>query len=161
MAGKGRFGFLLFFLVCGCFQRFFPIRAIETTDGIAFEFPELADGLSSKRRYELLDLMVTSRGCGSYCTHWDIVSAPGPGAAYLHSARIGYGEPVPATVVRTSAQALAPARYAVSATVQEYGPEGVLVRSLAMDSEFEVYRDSSGKLRVKGRDESGKFGGCK
>jgi len=146
--------------VCGCYQRFDAIRAVETKDGLAFEFPEVADGLSDKRGYEVLDLMVTSSGCGSYCTQWDIVSPPGPRNANMVGARIRYGEAVPGTVIRTPARALKPGIYTVGATVQEYGPDGELVRSLSTMGDFEVYRDDSGRLRHKSFDKSAKRGGC-
>ncbi len=159
MACASRVGFLLLLLIWGCYQRFLPIRTIETKDGIAFEFPEVAEGLSSKRRYELLDLMVSSKGCGSYCTHWDIVSAPGPRNAYMSGARITYGDAVPGTVIRTPPRALMPGVYTVGATVQEYGSDDMLVRSLSTMSDFEVYQDASGKLRARSK-EAAKKGGC-
>ena len=158
MAGKSRFGFLL--LVCGCFQRFFPILAVETNDGIAFELPEVSDGLSDKRRYELLDLTVAKRGCSSDCTVWDVVSAPGPGSTYLTGARITYGEALPGAVIRTAPRDLVPGVYTISATVQEYGAGAELVRSLDTMGDFELYRNGAGKLHARRHDRSGKKGGC-
>jgi hypothetical protein len=146
-------------LVCGCFSQFFPIHVVDTKEGVAFELPEMADGLSSKHRYELLDLRVTTRGCSSYCTFWDIARPLESGTVYLDRARIVYGTPVPGTVARTPAQSLSAARYTVAATVQEYGSRGELVRSLSMRKEFDVYQDDAGKLRVAD-DKPGKTGGC-
>lgn len=160
MAGKRGVALFLLLLVWSCYQRFLPVVAVETEEGIAFLLPEVADGLSDKRKYELLDLLVTTRGCGSYCTFWDIVSAPGPRNAYLTGARISYGSAVPGTVVRTPARALTPGIYTVGATVQEYGADAGLVRSLSTLGDFEVYRDGSGKLRARPHDRAGKKGGC-
>lgn len=158
MASARSLGVVLL-LLCGCFQQLLEIRAVDTDDGVAFELPALADGMANQKRYELLDLMVTKLKCQSDCTLWSVVRAPGPGIAPLNRARIAYGEPRPGTVLRTHAGSLTPGSYAVSATVQEVGAQGELVRSLVMDSTFEIARDSSGKLRVVGR--TGETGGCK
>jgi hypothetical protein len=79
----------------------------------------------------------------------------------LTGPRITYGEPVPGTVIRTPARALAPGIYTVGATVQEYGSDAELVRSLSTMGDFEVYRDGAGKLRARSHDKSGKKGGCR
>jgi hypothetical protein len=161
MGHKRRIGLLLTLLVCGCFQRFLPIRAIETKDGVAFELSEVAEGLSSNGKYELLDLIVTRCECKSDCTMWFILSPLDAGSVHLTRARIAYGEAVPGSVVRTPVHSLTPARYSVSASVRKHGSRGELVRSLSMRGEFELSRDGSGKLRVTDRDESGKTGGCR
>ncbi len=152
---------VLTLLVGGCFQRFLAIRALDAAEGVAFELSEVAEGLASKGKYELLDLVVTKRDCTSDCTMWFILSPPDAASVHLTQARIVYGEAAPGTVVRTPAHRLTPARYSVSASVQEHGSRGELVRALSMHGEFALARDGSGKLRVTNRDESDTTGGCR
>jgi hypothetical protein len=137
-----RLWFVLLSLASGCFQPVSPIRTVEAAQGLTFEL--WADTRSIKGHRELLELMVTKRDCASDCTMWSIERASRQGGdAPLAQARILYGKPLAGTVVRTPARKLEPARYAVSATVQEYGARGELARSSSLAGEFTI--DSHGK----------------
>jgi hypothetical protein len=143
-------------LLCACFQRVTEIRAVEASDGVAFEVRAIEAGLTDGRSFRLLDLTVTRRECDEDCTMWFIVrDTAQPDGGMLEAGRIVYGDPPGGMAVRTPARAFSRGSYAVSATVQQYDAAGALMRSLSLDGEFSIDQDGSGRQRVRGQASTG------
>lgn len=159
MTRKHCLSFMLTLLVSGCYQRILPIRAVDGQHGVAFQLSEVEAGLAAKRKYELLDITVTKRGCTSDCEIWSVVRKAGPGITDFRGVLVSYGGSLAGTQVRVPARPLEPGGYAVSATIQEYAASGDLARSLSLDSEFDIQRDSAGTLHVR-KSDSATNGGC-
>lgn len=139
-------------LLLACFQRIDVIRAVDTTQGVAFESEEIEAGLKKGRLYELLDLTVMRLDCEGNCITWFLVrtgsSSASTSEGNLEKAQIVYGLKPKGMDARTQAKDLEPGGYSVSATVQEYGADGKLINSLSLDGEFSIYLDTSGNPRV-------------
>jgi hypothetical protein len=147
---------LLVAAAAACFTRFYEIRAVETAQGIAFDLPEVESGLRRGRAYELLDLTVTRRDCDDQCMAWFLVRETARmGGANLGAPRIVFGAGPEGMEERTRAGDLAPGRYAVAATVQQYDAGGEMTDSLSMQGSFSLELDESGARRLAGEPSEG------